>query len=342
MTAGLVWLAGPRPGLQLAAYAPLLVVAAGTLGLTTAFLIADGLVLVWALLAGLAAGGWLGFESELPVAPQAVVFTLAGALLLLNGVVVAVAWGFGSRDPVRVRELERLSADRDRLVEQLTQWEPLATSGRLVANVAHEVTNPLQAMHHLVHVLLEDTPAPDPRREQILLLRGAVERIGLYVEQLSDFRRVDEAPGPCDLNATVGEVLRFLERQLETANVKLSWDLQPALPPAAIGSVVLRQALLNVILGSVEAMGQGGELLVSSRAASGRIHLVVRDSGGSVAAGHSARPQEPGAAGTPAAELGLVLARRMLRRHGGEVATASAPGAGTEVTLEIPAAEAAP
>lgn len=338
-TAGLVWLAGLRPGAQLVAYAPLLVVAAGTLGVTAAFLVADALVLVWALLAGLAAGGWLGIAGELPVAPFAVGLALASALLFLNGVVVSTAWAFGARDPARIRELERRSADRDQLAEQMTRWEPLATSGRLVANVAHEVTNPLQAMHHLVHLLLEDTPAPDPRREQILLLRGAVERIALYVEQLSDFHRAGEDPGPSDVNATARDVLRFLERQLETANVKLSQDLQQALPPAAVGSVALRQALLNVILNGVESMQQGGELLVSSRILDGWVQLIVRDTGRDLAADDPARAGEPGAGPPGEVELGLMLTRRMLQRHGGRIRIAKLPGAGTEVTLELPAAE---
>lgn len=343
-TVGLVWLAGLRPGVQLVAYAPLLVVAAGTLGVTTAFLIADALVLVWALLAGLAAGGWLGIAGELPVAPLAVGLALASALLFLNGVVVSAAWAFGARDPVRIRELERRSADRDRLAEQMTRWEPLATSGRLVANVAHEVTNPLQAMHHLVHLLLEDTPAPDPRREQILLLRGAVERIALYVEQLSDFHRANEDPGSSDVNATVRDVLRFLERQLETANVKLSQELQQALPPAAIGSAALRQVLLNVILNGVESMQQGGELLVSSRVAGGWLQLVVRDTGRGVETADPARADTPGPPGPGPAgdiQLGLMLTRRMLQRHGGRIRIDGMPGAGTEVTLELPAAEGA-
>lgn len=341
-TAAFAALVGPRPSVWIAGYVPLLVLATGAFGTGTAFLIADALVLVWAVLAGLAAGGWLPGNGELPQGPDAIALAIVASALFLNGVVLTLAWTLGASDPVRVRELVRLADERDRLAEQLAQWEPLAASGRLVANVAHEVSNPLQAMHHVVHVLLEDTPAPDLRREQLLLLKGAIERIAEYLEQLSDFYRPCEDTDPSDANAVISEVCRFLERQLGNANVKLSEDLAEGLPRACIGETALRQALLNVILNGVESMEQGGELSIATARTEKGIQVTVRDTGCGIAPEDLEHVFEPFFSGRRAeggTGLGLTLSQRMLRRCGGDMRVASTLGVGTEVTFALPVME---
>ena len=342
VTAAFSALAGPHPSVWIACYAPFLVLATGTFGAGVAFAVADAVVLVWAVLAGLAAGGLLPGTGELPQGPGAIVVALVASALFLNGVVLTLAWTLGARDPVRTRELMRLAGERDRLADQLAQLEPLAASGRLVANVAHEVSNPLQAMHHVLHVLLEDTPAPDSRRDQLLLLKGATERIAEYLEQLSDFYRPSGEAGPTDVNSVLGDVCRFLERQLGNANVKLSQDLAEGLPPAAIGESPLRQSLLNVILNGVEAMERGGELSVSTARTTQGIQVIVRDTGRGIASEELEHVFEPFFSGRHSAGgtgLGLTLSQRTLRRCGGDVRVASTLGIGTEVTLELPAME---
>lgn len=334
--------AGPRPSAWIAGYVPFLVLASGAFGSGAAFLIADALVLIWAVISGLAAGGWLPGSGELLQGPGTIAMALVASALFLNGVALTLAWTLGNQDPGRVRELVRLADERERLAEQLTQWEPLAASGRLVANVAHEVSNPLQAMHHVVHVLLEDTPAPDLRREQLLLLKGAIERIAEYLEQLSDFYRPCGDAGPVEANVVIREVCRFLERQLGNANVKLSQDLAEGLPRASIGDSALRQALLNVILNGVEAMEQGGELCVSTAVEGKVLRVTVRDTGRGIAPEDLEHVFEPFFSDRRAeggTGLGLTLSQRMLRRCGGEVRIASTLGAGTEVMLELPVME---
>jgi signal transduction histidine kinase len=340
LLAAQILLLGPQPSWLVVVCVPFVIVAAAALGPTHAFLFADAIVLGWAAAAGLAAGGLIPGAS-LPHGPARTLLDLAVTAAFLNVVAVTSTWAIGASDESRSEHLAQIAGERDELSREIEAAQPLAAAGRLVANVAHEVSNPLQAMDHFLFVLLEETPEEDPRHERLVFLKQGIDRIAQYVGQLSDFYRPPTDDDPADVNRVVGDVTRFLERQLRNANVKLTQELSPDLPHVAVSESPLRQAILNVILNAVEAMPEGGELNLSTGPYPGGVMVSIRDSGQGIAPDDLKRIFEPffsrkrdqGGTG-----LGLPITQRILRSRGGEVLVESGLGSGTLVTLRIPSA----
>ncbi len=336
---------GPRPGIAMFTCAPFVLVGAAAMGSTAAFLVADGMVLVWAVVTGFAAGGLLSLGSDLPPGPTHTLAELGLTALFLNVIAAGAAWAAQWAEPRLTAELAQARAECDRLRHEVESSQSLVSVGRLVANVAHEVSNPLQATDHFLFVLLDQTPESDPRREHLLVVKRGIDRIREYVAQLSEFYRPASADGvaKADANQVVSDVCGFLERQLANADVKLNRELHPDLPEVAIPGDQLRQVLLNLILNGVEAMPGGGELSISSAPAESDIVIAVQDSGVGIAPELMERVFEPffttksSGGGTG---LGLSISRRIARSYGGEIALRSSQGSGTCVTLTLPSTRA--
>jgi signal transduction histidine kinase len=333
---------GTSLGLAAAVLAPFVVAGAAALGPTAAFLLADGILLVWAGTLGLSAGGLYPIGPGLVFGSEQPLLELGVLALVLNAVALACAWAIREADPGLHEEFETLRVERRRLISELESAHSLTLTGRLVANVAHEISNPVQAMDNFIFVLLEETPEEDPRHPNLVMLKQGIERITQYLDQLSDFYRPVEETTSANLNRTVGDVFRFLERQLQNANVKVRQEVESDLPRARIAEEKLRQVVLNVVLNAVEAMPTGGELCVSTGRDGEALVAAFQDSGPGISDQDLERIFEPFF--TTKAEhcgtgLGLSISQRILRSHGGDMRAESSPGHGTRLILGIPAAD---
>jgi signal transduction histidine kinase len=339
LTAACLVVFGPSPLATVAFYVPLVIVAGSMLGAPVAFVVADAVVVVWALLAGLAAGGLM--SSGVLHEPPRVLAELGSMLVILNGIALATAWAMRDADPDLHEERRRLETERRELASQLEVLQPLASVGQLVTHVAHEVGNPLQAMDHFLFALLDETPEDDERRQHLLLLKQGIDRIAQYLEQLSEFYRPSAEAGRVDVNRLVEDVFRFLATQLRNSNVKVTQELGPDLPPAAITLDRLRQVILNLVLNAVEAMPEGGELSVSTSVRNGQVILALHDSGVGIPCDSLPDVFEPFCttkSGRGGMGLGLSISQRMLRGVGGEISIDSDAGLGTRVVVEMPRA----
>jgi len=331
-------------GVAAGVIAPFVVVAAAAFGPTAAFLTADGVVLLFALAMGLSAGGFFGLESGFSAHPGSTLPGLAAVGILLNGVALACRWWLDQGFPEAREEIEQLRRDRLQLSSELDSVQSLATAGRLVAHVAHEVSNPIQAIDNMLFVLLGETPEEDSRRRFLVMMKQGVERITQYLDQLSEFYRPTAGEGSADLNRAVGDVFRFLERQLENSDVKVTQELDLDLPPARISEESLRQVALNIVLNAVEAMSKGGKIIVSTAREGDTLVAAFQDTGPGIAAADLDRIFQPffttreGSGGTG---LGLSICRRILRAHGGEITAENTP-LGARLVVRVPTASSDP
>ena len=332
---------GTRLSIAVAVYAPFVVCAAAAWGATAGFVTADAIVLVWAMAAGLAAGGINPIGPTLAYAPERVLLDLAFVTVLLNAVALASFWAVRVAEPRLREELTELKFEGEQLASQLESVQSLASAGRLVANVAHEISNPLQAMDNFVFVLLEETPEEDARRDHLLMLKQGIDRIREYLDELSDFYPPSGSIESADVNRITGDVFRFLERQLQNANVKVSQEFAADLPAAEMPEDRFRQVVLNVVLNAVEAMPDGGDLLAATHRDGKFVVAAFHDTGPGIPHTELERIFEPffttksRSGGTG---LGLSITRRTVRSCGGDVSVTSSPGSGAQVVLRIPIA----
>jgi two-component system, cell cycle sensor histidine kinase and response regulator CckA len=290
--------------------------------------------------------------------------TLEGDRLEMLCASLAQVAGLLSRQAMRQFVLQRaLDArheaenERDRLEDHLRQAAKLEALGRLAGGVAHDFNNLLTAIQGYSELLqMEVTDRPEA--EEILQhLFGVTRRASDMVRGLLDFARKEQQRSePVDINAVVREATSLLQRSLDP-HVFVHHDLEPGDPVVVGDHTQIENAILNLCLNSRDAMPGGGRLQIATRTreldtAACRLHPSIRGPGAFVevsvtdnGVGMDAQTRErlfepffttkQSGQGTG---LGLAGVYSCVKAHRGGVDVASAPGAGTTITLYLPLA----
>ncbi len=241
----------------------------------------------------------------------------------------------------RLYEAER---EQRKLLEQsqaqLVQSEKLAATGRMAASLAHEINNPLQAIHNSLQLMLTFPLEPDEQREYLEMANEEVKQLISMVTRTLDFaRRPLRKIKPTQSNAVIEQVLALANKYLQHRRVALRRDLPPALPTILAAPDELGQVFLNLVLNAVDAMPEGGTLSVSSRLAEdGRLAISFADTGHGIDTEHLEHIFEPFfSTKEEGTGLGLSVSYNVVQRHGGEITFQSKVGEGTTFTVWLPA-----
>jgi signal transduction histidine kinase len=208
---------------------------------------------------------------------------------------------------------------------------------RLADGLVHEIKNPLSTLRINLTLLKEDIASDPWLHRRVELLESEVARLDTILEDFLRYagtralRLADH-----DLAAVVGEMGEFLGPGFQRDGCALEIDV--AACPVRIDAGRFKQALLNVLLNAQEAVEPGGAVRVTSRRTERGIELRVRDDGRGIGPAERARVFDVYYSGSGTGSgLGLPTARRILEDHGGGLELESEPGAGTLVTLWLPA-----
>ncbi len=231
-----------------------------------------------------------------------------------------------------------------RLTEETIESERLSALTMLAAGVAHEIGNPLNSLN--IHLQLLDRKLKkavpelyeDGLAELVEIATGEVKRLDFIVEQ---FLRAIRPTAPqmevLDVNQLVRESLRFLEPELADRRIAVRRELRSDLPPLRLDAGQMKQAFYNLIRNASQAIGTDGEITVRSDLDDECVRLSFRDTGDGISAEAMSRIFQPyfttKKSGTG---LGLLIVRRIVREHGGEIRFESEEGEGTTVTLFLP------
>ena len=217
----------------------------------------------------------------------------------------------------------------------------------LAAGLAHEIGNPLNALSLSLQLMAREfRRESDPARRARLL--ADVETAQNEIRRIADINRgflnamrpirPDLAPG--SLADPLKDTLAAMKTQIEDRRIRVLLDLPPALPPAFFDRAQMEQVFFNLVKNALEAMKDGGELAIALDSDDDAVTVSFRDSGSGMAPDAVAALFEPyrttKRAGTG---LGLMLSRRIVRAHGGEIDVESKEGAGTRFTVRIPRLE---
>ncbi|MBK9474557.1 MAG: PAS domain-containing protein [bacterium] len=239
-------------------------------------------------------------------------------------------------------------SERRRLESQLWQAQKLDALGRLAAGVAHDFNNQLTVISGYCDMLLADTPEGHALRPAMQQIRRATERAASTTGHLLTFSRKRAlSPTDIDLNVLVNELLHPVGK-LISENIRIRTEFSPQLRTVCVDAAGLQQALFNLILNARDAMFDGGNLVLrtANRPSGGSgphsVALTVEDTGSGIATAVLDRVFEPFFSTKPEGKgtgLGLSMVRGFIEQSGGTVEIESRSGAGTKVTLVLPAAD---
>lgn len=224
--------------------------------------------------------------------------------------------------------------------ERLARSERLALIGQMLAQITHEVRNPLNALSLNAELLSDELDGLDPDKQTeawavLGTVSGEIDRLtAVTAHYLTLARRPPAQLAPVDFPALIDDVVRLLQAELEQQGVELTVERSPIAPSLADGNQV-RQAILNVVRNATEA---GATHLVLSLSSTGsHVRIALRDDGPGMTAEQIERASDPffstKASGTG---LGLAITRQILEDHGGALEVESSPGEGTCITLVLP------
>ena len=230
--------------------------------------------------------------------------------------------------------------------ERMRQADRLATIGRLAANIAHEIRNPLASLSGAIEVLTRELPRDGTHDRLVQIVLRESDRLNQIIKEFLEYARPAPLhPLPVNVGEVLDEVLLLLEHRSLPPDLKVVREYDGTMT-ALVDPQQFRQAIWNLCINALEAMPQGGELrigagIVTQRKAR-KLEVWVADTGSGIDPESLAHIFEPFFSTKPEGSgIGLALVHRVIQDHGGDVEVRSEPGVGTTFTLRLPLAEPA-
>ena len=227
--------------------------------------------------------------------------------------------------------------------EKLAHSERVATLGRVAAQVAHEVRNPLAGLllysEHLKGQLKGKVSNGEAQLVDKII--ATINHLTATTEQILNFARpVTLAPQRVDLNGVARDVVQLLSSEISAHNIETDLQLDNAPVAGMLDEASIRGALLNLVLNAVQAMSTGGRLTISTATSGDKLRMVIKDTGVGMSPEQVKQIFEPfNTTKSRGLGLGMPYAQKIIHQHGGQIAVLSEQGKGTEVRIELPANE---
>jgi PAS domain S-box-containing protein len=222
--------------------------------------------------------------------------------------------------------------------EQLVETERLQAVGTLAAGVTHYVNNVLQALLGNVQLLLHESQEPKTRKRLETLERTTMDAAGIMrrVKAFTEATTLSDAM-PFDLNQLVRDLLGARGLPWADGSIELAFEAGD-IPKVLALSTSLREVLVALLVNAVEAMPDGGRILLRTWASPEAVHCAVADSGPGMSDEVRHRALEPffTTKGPRHQGLGLSMAYGIIRRHRGELEIPRDEGRGVVVAFHLP------
>ena len=238
--------------------------------------------------------------------------------------------------------MDELEASRKRETvqrAQLAHTEKMAAVGTLAAGVAHEVNNPLAGVSACLENLRAHPDDLEMRKRYLDLIGDGLKRIERTVANLLNFSRQRELkPESTSINHNLLHVAELVGYQLRRANVEVRFDLDDDQAVVMADHFQMEQLFLNLVLNAIEAMPEGGTLVLRTEVQNGEVIAEVSDSGLGIPAEIRERVFDPFFTTREVGEgtgLGLAVSDSIVAAHGGSMEVDSRVGVGTTFRVRL-------
>ena len=234
--------------------------------------------------------------------------------------------------------------EEKRMREALVQAERLNVAGRLGASLAHEISNPLQAVIGSLGLAAEML---EPDADVAIFIEIAIEELERAADIVAQLRDLNRRSQPQEkqltqLNEIVTKVLLLNRKLCDTKGIEVVWTPQADLPEISVVSARIRQVLLNLVLNAINAMPTGGSLQVSTAwtLQPDGVRIVFADSGTGIDPELLPHLFEPfRSTRSQGMGLGLYISKSIVEEHGGRLEAENHAGQGATFTVWLPRQE---
>ncbi len=262
-----------------------------------------------------------------------IIFT---SLAIMSGLFLALRFIVARADRIIVARAE----ERQKLEVKLSQAKRLASLGKMVASVSHEIKNPLGIIRSTAEILGKRLVKNSPENAHLAnIIVEETSRLDGIVREFLDFARPQQPKlNQISLNEVVAKVTDFMASEFDRYGIVVKLDLEQS-PRKIQGDFhLLYQACMNILVNAVQVMTDGGTIFISSRnlTKTGFV-LQIADSGQGMSDAVLSQVFNPFyTTKNRGTGLGLAIVKNIVESHIGTISVVSVEGQGTEFTLEFP------
>lgn len=233
-----------------------------------------------------------------------------------------------------------------KLVEEIKQFEDsvvraknLASLGALSAGMAHEIRNPLTSIKGYAQYIKSELDEEDELVADISVIINEVDRLNGIIDRFLTFARPQQLKLlPASTNKVVSDVIKLISKEIQDNNIFIN-ESYDEIPLINIDADQMEQALLNIVINSIQAMHAGGQLTVSTGydKKSDYIEIIIADTGVGILPEDFDKIFEPFfTTKDKGTGLGLAISSRIIENHKGFLEVRSKRGVGTEFSIKLP------
>ncbi len=218
-----------------------------------------------------------------------------------------------------------------------------------ISNVSHELKTPLSIISMFGEMLAEGrTKSPEQQHEYAEIIWRESVRLGRLIDNVLDFAKIERGMGvyefsESDIGDVVGRAIELSGRRVQSANMQLSDDIEPDLPPVNLDANAYTLAVLNLVDNAIKYAPDGKKIEVSLKREGDRVVLAVRDWGPGIDPEEHERiferfyrAKNVRLKPIRGSGIGLALVQHIAHAHHGEVTVVSEPGKGATFRLSLP------
>lgn len=229
------------------------------------------------------------------------------------------------------------------LEQKMRESEKLAAIGKMAGGVAHEVRNPLSSIKGLALLLKNKFVAGSKERDTLQLLIQETERMNRTITEMLSFSRpIPLKLQPVDVSILLKKEVELIQAETLENNIEVSLSTSDDLKQIKGDKDRLTQLLMNVLLNSIQAMPNGGEITIEAEnSESGDfVQLTISDTGTGMDENVLSQVFYPYfTTKQQGTGIGLAISQKIILDHNGSIAIASQQGKGTVATIQLPSVD---
>ena len=237
-----------------------------------------------------------------------------------------------------INEMAVSLTEKEHLAKQLRRSERLATLGRTVTDIAHELRNPVSIIQATVELMEPKSRGDEELTECLNMIKEQLERQNTLISDLLNFGKPSNVEmEPINLRLLMNEIVAITSPLLKKNQVYLNYVSDEQIPVVTGNREKLTQVFMNLIMNAIQAMPEGGDLTIQVFHKENSACVSFRDNGEGIPEDHLTSIFEPfysrkaGGSG-----LGLAISKRIIEIHRGTISVESIPGEDTVFTVCFP------